>query len=262
MVSGATSIVRSLLTHNWASFGGAIQQEGGTATIDDSRLSNNGFDPSGASISINGGAFSTVGGSIAMNRVTLDGNRSAIGGGIDIFYGSVLLVNVTLSGNAAQRGGGISQTYGDLTATHTTIYQNSTTDLGYAGGIDIYSDNSQPTNYTVRNTIIANNGNGNCSRQLGNNLFNLSNDNTCVSDAGRYNVSIQLMGLYNTGGFAPTHLPFASSPAVDNATFLYCPTPDQRGVLRARKGSACDVGAVERIPGERGPVLFLPLVRR
>jgi hypothetical protein len=225
------------------------------------RLSSNGFDLGGSLTSINGGAFSTVGGAILMNRVTLDGNLSAIGGGIMIFHGSVSLNNATLSGNAAQRGGGISQTYGDLIAVHTTIFQNSATDPGYAGGIDIYSDNNQPTNYAVWNTIIANNRNGNCSRQLASNQFNLSSDSTCVNDAGRFNVTISLGPLYTNGGLVPTHLPFASSPAVDSATLVYCPGADARGVTRP-KGAACDVGAVERVVGEKGPALFLPLLRR
>jgi hypothetical protein len=69
------------------------------------------------------------------------------------------------------------------------------------------------------------------------------------------------MALYNTGGLAPTHLPYAGSPAVDNASLLYCPSGDQRGVLRPQ-GAGCDVGAVERIPSELAPVLFLPLVIR
>ena len=49
---------------------------------------------------------------------------------------------------------------------------------------------------------------------------------------------------------------------MDNATLLYCPTKDERGVLRAGKGASCDVGAVERILGEIAPVIFLPLVKR
>ena len=35
----------------------------------------------------------------------------------------------------------------------------------------------------------------------------------------------------------------------------------ERGVLRPQ-GAGCDVGAVERIPGELAPVAFLPIVRR
>ena len=113
----------------------------------------------------------------------------------------------------------------------------------------------------VRNTIVANNTGGNCDTPIASNAFSLSSDSSCGFGSGRDNVIILLMALYNTGGFAPTHLPYAGSPAVDNASLLYCPTTDQRGVPRP-KGAGCDVGAVERIPGELAPVAFLPIVRR
>lgn len=254
MHSGATGILRSLFTRNWAVFGGAYEQEAGELFATDSWFSGNGYDQDGTPRTVNGGAIENAGGNAVLNNLTMNGNWSSVGSG---FFqgGTSSLTNVTISGNRANKGGGITQLSGDMTLTHVTVYQNSAT--SGTGGIERDSGT-----VTVRNTIVANNTGGNCDAPFASYAFSLSSDSSCGFGIGRDNVTIQLMGLYNYGGFAPTHLPFASSPAVDNATLLYCPATDQRGVLRAGKGSACDVGAVERIPGEQGPALFLPLVRR
>jgi hypothetical protein len=37
---------------------------------------------------------------------------------------------------------------------------------------------------------------------------------------------------------------------------------DQRSVLRPQGNALCDVGAVERVPGERTPFLWLPMILR
>jgi hypothetical protein len=60
--------------------------------------------------------------------------------------------------------------------------------------------------------------------------------------------------LSDNGGPTRTHLPTASSPAVDaipSGTPFLCgaTVPDQRGEPRPA-GSACDIGAVERQPGD------------
>ena len=253
---GATTILRSSFTRNWASFGGAYMQEAGDLLATDTWFYRNGYNLNGTPFTIIGGAIENAGGNATLNNVTLSGNYSGGGGGFfQSGTSSSSLQNVTISGNHAVGGGGISQYSGVMTLTNVTLYQNNAT--SGVGGIERYTGL-----VTVRNTVIANNTGGNCDRPFASFAFSLSSDSSCGFGIGRDNVTIQLMSLYNTGGFAPTHLPYPSSPAVDNATLLYCPTTDQRGVLRAGKGAGCDVGAVERISGELAPTLFLPVVSR
>lgn len=51
---------------------------------------------------------------------------------------------------------------------------------------------------------------------------------------------------------------FPPSKAIDGGSA--CPSLDQRGV--GRVGIACDIGAVEYVPGMPTPYLWLPLVIR
>ncbi|HEX7394917.1 MAG TPA: choice-of-anchor Q domain-containing protein [Anaerolineaceae bacterium] len=255
MASGTTNLLRSSFTRNWANYGGAYEQNGGVLLATDSWFNGNGYDLNGNPVTLIGGAIGIFNGSATLNNLTMSGNWARTGGA---FYqgATSTLQNVTISGNHATYGGGIYQLNGsDMTLTNVTLYQNSATNG--AGGIEWAGGT-----LTVRNTIVANNTTGgNCNAPFTSFAFSLSSDGSCGFGIGRDNVIIQLMGLYNTGGFAPTHLPYAGSPAVDNATLLYCPTTDERGVLRPQ-GAGCDVGAVERIPGELAPVAFLPLIRR
>ncbi len=67
-----------------------------------------------------------------------------------------------------------------------------------------------------------------------------------------------LRPLTNNGGFTPMQMPFPPSKAIDGGSA--CPALDQRGV--GRVGPACDIGAVEYVPGVPTPDLFLPLIMR
>lgn len=58
--------------------------------------------------------------------------------------------------------------------------------------------------------------------------------------------SLALEPLLDNGGPSPTRLPMNRGPAIDTAASAYCSMFDQRGVRRPQ-GSACDVGAVERV---------------
>ena len=254
METGVTNIFNSIFAHNWAVLGGAYQQGAGTLTASDSWFYGNGYDLAGSPVTASGGALYNVGGTTTLTNLTINGNWATVGGG---FYqsGTSILQNVTISNNHANFGGGISQHAGDMTLTNVTIYQNSAANIN--GGVEHNFGTA-----TVNNTIIANNSGGNCGAPFTSFAFDLSSDGSCGFGPGRDNMTIGLASLYNTGGSAPTHLPFANSPAVDNASGLYCPIADQRGVLRAGQGSACDVGAVERVRGEKGPAAFLPLLRK
>ena len=74
---------------------------------------------------------------------------------------------------------------------------------------------------------------------------------------------MRLGPLANNGGPTLTHLPLPDSPSIDFGSDADCPTTDQRGVVRPQ-GAACDVGAVERQPGDVDivPRMSLPLIVR
>jgi Right handed beta helix region len=239
-VSGSTNIHRSSFTQNWAMFGGAIEQLGGQILADDLWFYGNGYDLSGTPTTVNGGAIEIYAGNANLGDLTLSGNWANTGGALYLLD-DTFLTNVTISGNHADIAGGIEQFSGHATLTNVTIYQNTAT--SGAGGIHRAVESTGPV--TVRNTIIANNTGGNCSGAFDSSAFNLSSDGTCGFGAGRDNVNPQLAALSNTGGYAPTHVPLPGSPAIDDASNTFCPTTDERGVVRAGKGAGCDVGAVE-----------------
>jgi hypothetical protein len=68
-----------------------------------------------------------------------------------------------------------------------------------------------------------------------------------------------LRPLSNSGGPTQTRVSLPPSKAIDGGSG--CPSPDQRGVLRLQL-AACDIGALEYVPGELSAWLHLPLVMR
>ena len=253
MNAGSTDIRRSTFNANWAGSGGAYQQEAGILTAGESWFYGNGYNPSGTPVTSYGGAFDISGGAATLTNLTVSGNYADFGGGLFLNSASAMQ-NMTLSGNHARYGAGLYRFSGDMTLTNVTVYQNSATN-GTGG---VHQTAGAAGAAVIHNTIVANNtgadANGsnvrslNCDAPFDFFAFNLSSDGSCAFGAGRDNVIIQLMALANAGGYAPTHVPLPTSPAIDNASNLYCPTDDQRGFLRAGKGSACDVGSVEYDP--------------
>jgi predicted outer membrane repeat protein len=218
---GTTGLRRSAFVGNWAVVGGAYSQLTGALFASDSWFSGNGYDPSNGPFTNQGGAIDNEGGTVVLNNLTLNGNWASFGSGYfqdSLRVTASALQNVTVSGNAANYGGGLYQLGGSTTLTNVTVYQNKA--AVETGGIESIS-----RTLTVRNTIVADNAGGNCNVPLVSPAFDLSSDASCGFGFGRDNVNVQLLGLYNSGGFAPTHLPKAGSPAVDNASLLYCPPP-------------------------------------
>jgi hypothetical protein len=95
------------------------------------------------------------------------------------------------------------------------------------------------------------------------NGFNLSSDASCPfnqsSDWNSVLANLGPLALNGNGGPTLTHIAFPPSKAVDGGSG--CPPADQRGVARPQ-GLACDIGAVEYVPGELSPWLYLPLILR
>jgi len=96
----------------------------------------------------------------------------------------------------------------------------------------------------LQNTILANAGTGNnCSGSVtdfGGNLRWPASDPTCVGSYG----NPKLGTLQNNGGPTSTMALLAGSAGIDTGVDAFCPTTDQRGVLRPQ-GPHCDIGAYE-----------------
>jgi predicted outer membrane repeat protein len=234
--------------------GGGLMNKG-TVTLIDGTLSNNWAGGSG-------GIENFRGATAILTGVTLSGNRATHndGGGIRNL-GTVTLTNVTLSNNSAAWGGGGLSNGGLARLTNVTIYGN------WGGGISVYGSAGYTATMTLKNTIIANSTQvGNCDRgndsfsYLSSSGFNLSTDKSCaayfIKTGDQNNLNTQLSGLANFGGSTLTHMPLRGSPAIDRGQCS--PGSDQRGKLRP-VGSACDIGAVERQPGDWNGYMYLPL---
>jgi CSLREA domain-containing protein len=100
--------------------GGAVANDGGTASVTESTLDSN---SGGAAI---GGAISSYG-SLRVSLSTLDGNTACYGGGIELFTGGTSGTNTvslsTISDNHGCVGGGLDET-GSVTVTQSTFSRN------------------------------------------------------------------------------------------------------------------------------------------
>lgn len=251
-------------------YGGAIHNDGGTLTVNNSTFTNNSTSPFGY-----GGAIAN-GGAAAVKNSTLSGNyaeyggalynlngtltvlKSTIasntgwgdGGGLYNDHGTLNITNSTITENTAEgaNGGGIYNYDGALTVINSTVYHNhSASIIHYAGGI--YNDG---TSVTLKNTVVANNSANQCydyADSLTADAYNIDDDGTC-GNATQHTVSdIALLALTKNGGPTQTMKPAARSVlrnAGDDAVCAAAPVnaKDQRGVTRPQ-GTHCDVGAYE-----------------
>lgn len=224
--NGAAILNQNVLLAEWSTFagnanngsatdghGGAILNDGGTATIRNSTFSNNAAATGGGAI------YSTS--QIDVSNSTFSGNRTTGAG----------------SGGAAiyQTGGGTS------TVTYATVAGNS----GQAFGGGIYGDGA--ATLVVSRSIIADNTNGNCDGVLTSGGYNLwFGSTTCpFNDPGDGAGDPKLGALANNGGPTQTMPPGSGSAAINRIPVAQCLLHiDQRGGGRPA-GNGCDSGAVE-----------------
>lgn len=133
---------------------------------------------------------------------------------------------------------------------NATIANNTITSGNAAGGIT----NSCFGTTFIRNTILANNSNANCSNSgtLSSYGFNLDSGSTCGFTAAgdQANIDPKLGPLRDNGGPTQTHALLDRSPAIDAVNTIQCPLIDQRGAARPADGDGngtfiCDAGAYE-----------------
>ena len=232
---GAATVSNSVFTGNSAARGSGGGIAGGPLTVTDSTFTGNSV-PGG-----NGGGVAN-GGVATVTNSTFSGNSAEAGGGISN-GGSLALTNSTLAGNAAGFfGGGAIWNSGTLTATNSTLSGNSAGDLGGGGILNWPSGADTPH---LRNTIVANNSDGNCSGTMIDEGGNLQYPGTdCGGSITSADPLLDPAGLQDNGGPTKTIALQPASPAIDTAVLATCPPTDQRGVSRPQ-GAGCDVGAFE-----------------
>jgi len=237
--------VRALRNSSNLSGGGGISASGNTVVIADSTIDGN-----VATVGTGGGVYATAP-LLTITNSTISNNRAvggASGAGGGLFYSAgagSTISNVTFSGNVAEGVGGGADGGGSLAFRNVT-----------------FADNTAPTGsaifnlvgpLTLASSIISGSAASHCAgAAVTSGDFNIDSDGTCglTGANDRNNLDPQLGPLADNGGPTLTHLPAASSPAIDGGDPTGCPATDQRGQPRPTDGNGdgsaiCDVGSVE-----------------
>jgi CSLREA domain-containing protein len=251
-----TTIRNSYFLLNSAAYGGAISVDAPQQIVN---IVNTVFD--GNSVTQSGGALYLHAGQFRIVNSLFNQNTAvAQGGAIFVHLStSVEIVNTTISNNqvtsASSSGGGILGGNGVVLINSTVAGNSSIGNLGTSDGDGIQGD------LTLANSIVANNGDRNCTGNVKNNNGNLQYPGTTCG-AGIGTADPLLQPLNDNGGGTLTYALGAGSPAIDsgwnsaravdrldldgdgNTTE---PVPfDQRGIGYSRViGSEVDSGAFE-----------------
>jgi hypothetical protein len=212
----------------------------------------------------NGGFFGGNG------RSQAGGGGAGLGGAIFNDSGIVIISNSTFTANGAvggaslggapegrAGGGAIFSRNGQLTVLNATISGNSSV-IGLGGGIMVAQEDSAPTLFVLKNTIVANNGEAECAvtgssiaGAFAGNLITqnaigqIMREKTFVACPGVVTTADpQLAPLALNAGPTPTLAIAASSPAWNTADFATSLGFDQRGQRRPALGGV-DIGAFE-----------------
>ena len=159
---GLLNVSKSTFSNNSASgtavlaaSGGAIYNQGGTATIETSTFTGNkviGTFSSGGAVAVNGGRVTFNGGALRQNEAR-DGGALLIGSG-----SVATLTGVTLENNKGGYGGAIENS-GTLTVTDSVIANNQAT-VGDGGGVWNLSGTANLINVTISGNQAQTTGGG------------------------------------------------------------------------------------------------------
>ncbi|MEM6866967.1 MAG: CHAT domain-containing protein [Cyanobacteria bacterium P01_C01_bin.121] len=249
-ISASNAVIEnSRIIDNAARFGGGVEVSlASDVRFTNSTLRNNRATRLGGGVQVDDNSI------VRISESTFEGNQAVSGGGLSNI-GTSELVNTTLSGNTASQDGGAIWVYDGarLTILNSTVTANSAGTIG--SGIAETNSQSQ-----IQNTIIAANLGSSLDvsgrfNDAGNNLIGKTDGTNGFTQSALIGtaanpIASNLAGLADNGGPTKTHLPLATSVAIDAGGASNLPVSDQRGQLRVL-GSAADIGAVELTEVER-----------
>jgi hypothetical protein len=249
---------------------GAIENDAnGVVIIEDSSFIGNsaqgGGGAIGNSVQGEGGimdatlAFAEATGSLSIDRsLFVDNSSTTFGGAIKNVVGGMTIINSTFARNTSAQGGAIFIDHSADDPTVATIRFSTFFDNRADTGGAIY----RPLIGTVQlgYSILAGSGlieenpddpsaqlecDGPALVSLGHNLID---DLSCVDGSNTTDIrspepAPKLGPLQDNGGFSPSILPDAGSPALNHIPAAECTARDQRF---ARRTGNCDIGATER----------------
>lgn len=193
-------------------------------------------------------------GRATVRRSTVSGNSAGFVGGLQLKGGDTmpptLIENSTISGNVAATNtiGGVYAKAALTVANSTIAFNREAVALG--AGLFVYGSAAN-----LQSSILADNGGASASADVGIGLGgSLSGANNLILarasvpvPADTLQADPRLGPLARNGGATATHMPNASSPALDAGNNSRANSTDQRGSGFPRvRGLAADIGAVER----------------
>ncbi|WP_372985916.1 choice-of-anchor Q domain-containing protein [Marinobacter sp.] len=258
----ATNIVVSNNTSG--TNGGGLYNEANT-TITNSTIRDN-------SAEGGGGMFVTGATPISLTGVTLTGNEAIGGGAISSRSGATVnMLNSTISGNLGSDVGGGLYTNGSANLNFVTIARNIANADSQTAGSGINTFPAGGGTVTLKNVLLEGNLAGsdeanrvpaNCGKTGSNTSvaslgYNLSSDNSCVTNVDwlndtndTNNVDPKIEALADNGGPTLTHALQEDSPALGAGIATAGVTTDQRGEPR---DATPDIGAFE-LPAPEEPI--------
>lgn len=246
-VLGNLTLVGSTFTLNTAADGGAVHDQGAVNTI-----SNSTFRSNAANGNYGGAIYNYAAGSTTITGCTFASNRARFAGGAVAHVGNGTAMTVTNStfslNSATMYGSALMINALSLSASFLTV-------TGSSGCAAIHGSAGA---FTIRNSAIAGNLNGDLSRE---GHYDSADYNIIQSVAGasfsgqpndRIGDALAFDPLGNYTGPTPTIRLPRMSPAIDAIPSAACldvagvaVATDQRGLPRLA-GAGCDIGAFER----------------
>lgn len=215
-----------------------------------------------------GGAVFANDSEVGIVNCTLVNNEALEGGAVFGEDSLLFVLNDTFAGNAAFAGGGIFNATSELLVSNTTFSGNEA--LAAGDGADIATDVGETL---VNSSIFANSVSGGNCAGVGDDGYNISDDNSCGFSGTSVNNSTTLkldpLGLQNNGGPTQTIALESGSQAIDFVPIASCKdefadpvTNDQRLFTRPDPGNLnfCDAGAYES--GAVAPIVLAPKSER
>ena len=245
--------------NNANGLGGGVFNRGAAELISQNERPGPNFDSNTAASG--GGFFNGFNSEATIEETFFQFNTANAGGGFFNQGEMTILRSLVYKNEAAEGAGLLNDSNGTLDMTNVTISTNLGSGALNDGGIlslhnvTVFNNtaNSGVRNlggsFTVLNTLLAENGGGNCVGVITSLGYNLDSAATCnfgnIGDVS--NIDPLLGPLFTDYNFPPAtrmHLLDSLSPAIDIGDLDNCPLTDQSGEGRPM-GFGCDIGAHE-----------------